>query len=1228
MGAITLPNFRTTADVTMNTRLKDGGVSIDWAGLTDIKAWLYSDVQKAIAGRCDVSINQADSTLLVCEYSANKPQYLGVNRLIVQAKYQGRTKTYDVPVFNFVSRTAAATGTVTIDEPTVDVEIVVEDVSSSILDAAILAALDAADKALAAKAAVEATEADVEEAEAARVAAESARVTAEAGRVAQAAADHAQAAQDHTLAGQDRTEVAEAISAAEAAVAAAVTAAEEAVNAAVSDAEDATAAATAAAGQADAKAALVQQRLDTADADHTRAGADHTQAGADHTLAGTDHATAAADHTQAGTDHSTAAADHTAAASDHTRAGQDHTQAAADHTQAGEDHTQAAADHAVMAGYDNRLSAVEGDVTELEAKVTDLESDFVEGELPETGHLAAYLPGSTIAAQANSRTAYFRAYSDRQYKISAKFTYTNTNWMAVGFFPGAVPPAVGDTVTVIHNFAGTESYELTYTPTEMGYIVIVENINGSVTGTNIKVESLIPPDYQGQIDSLGETLARTNVTLKEVKDAYQENNEIPVGGTMGGQASVSGKVFYHTATNYVNNYYPVVAHKECSIDVTATRTIATVGFVYFFAGSLPSTQQYTNIDEIIEPLVSGAYNIKYTPESDGYIFVLTSVSGSACCSGLTVKQQGDFIDFQSEINTANQRISLNEAKTEVLDEKVGELSAFTNKSDNYDARVAAYINANSGAFNAQDPSTNRFVRIYRARAGEKIRIYGNLSGGTNIYTFLAKSTKATIPVTGDTVQVLVAYPNPDIDQVIDVTEDCWYLIGFTGYWAENEEAGINWGFYRDDAIALKDSFALPKKIRAVVGDTIQMFKKSIFRGIDAETVDITTKCSVGRDFPRYFEYLPVSGDVGTKDFRILMKNYAGQIYDDKTIPLIVHATPSNPASMKRIAIFGDSLTQGGQFPVEVARRLLSNDVATETMPAGNGLTNLKFIGGMGDGNARYFGVGGWSWKSYATAGNPAFRFQVTGVTSIVKGAVYSNNGFQYTVMENNTTGGVGNILCSTSAATNVPSASGTLTKVSGNGDATITFTSAAADQQNPLWDADNEAVSFTRYLSNIGEDTVDCVVFLLGWNEMSPDKKDFSTMQGYMETVINALHEQYPSAIVKILGLQLPSLNGGLGTNYGANGGYADKFGIIKAVFNYNDFLQGFADDEDYSPFVEFVDVASQFDSENNMPEAEVQVNTRNSKTEFRGTNGVHPANPGYMQIADVLYRAIVHEYC
>ena len=132
----------------MNTRLKDGGVFIDWASLTDIKAWLYSDAQKAIAGRCDVSINQADSTKLVCTYSASKPQYLGVQRLIVQARYMGQTKTYDKPVFNFVWRTADQEGEqITIDDPVVDVDIVVEDTSSSILDAILAAAIKATEDA-------------------------------------------------------------------------------------------------------------------------------------------------------------------------------------------------------------------------------------------------------------------------------------------------------------------------------------------------------------------------------------------------------------------------------------------------------------------------------------------------------------------------------------------------------------------------------------------------------------------------------------------------------------------------------------------------------------------------------------------------------------------------------------------------------------------------------------------------------------------------------------------------------------------------------------------------------------------------------------------------------------------------------------------------------------------------------------------------------------------------
>jgi len=144
MGAITLPNFRTTADVRMDTKLKDGGVYIEWSSLTDIKAWIWSDAQKALAGRVDVSVDNGDATVLKCLYASTKPQYPGVNRLIVQVRYNGSLKTYDKPVFNFVPRTAEATGAITISDPEVTVEIEVTDMSSSILDNAIAAALAAA----------------------------------------------------------------------------------------------------------------------------------------------------------------------------------------------------------------------------------------------------------------------------------------------------------------------------------------------------------------------------------------------------------------------------------------------------------------------------------------------------------------------------------------------------------------------------------------------------------------------------------------------------------------------------------------------------------------------------------------------------------------------------------------------------------------------------------------------------------------------------------------------------------------------------------------------------------------------------------------------------------------------------------------------------------------------------------------------------------------------------
>ena len=144
MEIITLKNVRENSDITSKVRLKDGGMYIDWSDLSDIKAYIYSDVQKAIAGPCVVTVSGSDNTILNCDYSSQEPQYLGINRIVINAKYRGRTKTYDKAAFNIVPRTSNTSGDIVLDDPIVDLEIEVSDVSSSILERTIDAAIAAA----------------------------------------------------------------------------------------------------------------------------------------------------------------------------------------------------------------------------------------------------------------------------------------------------------------------------------------------------------------------------------------------------------------------------------------------------------------------------------------------------------------------------------------------------------------------------------------------------------------------------------------------------------------------------------------------------------------------------------------------------------------------------------------------------------------------------------------------------------------------------------------------------------------------------------------------------------------------------------------------------------------------------------------------------------------------------------------------------------------------------
>jgi lysophospholipase L1-like esterase len=148
----------------------------------------------------------------------------------------------------------------------------------------------------------------------------------------------------------------------------------------------------------------------------------------------------------------------------------------------------------------------------------------------------------------------------------------------------------------------------------------------------------------------------------------------------------------------------------------------------------------------------------------------------------------------------------------------------------------------------------------------------------------------------------------------------------------------------------------------------------------------------------------------------------------------------------------------------------------------------------------------------------------------------------------------------------------------------------------------------------------------LTWNGITPN---LSTALSYVsviaqaKTLLDVLHTDYPNAKVVIISPQLPSLNGGMGASYGATAIYSDTFGNVRSIFGLNLAYEALKAETGYSDYIEHINLAGQFDSENNMPEADVAVNSRSSKTEKRGTNGVHPATNGYYQIADAVYRSI-----
>ncbi|HII4461597.1 TPA: hypothetical protein ACY4SU_001860 [Clostridium perfringens] len=422
---------------------------------------------------------------------------------------------------------------------------------------------------------------------------------------------------------------------------------------------------------------------------------------------------------------------------------------------------------------------------------------------------------------------------------------------------------------------------------------------------------------------------------------------------------------------------------------------------------------------------------------------------------------------------------------------------------------------------------------------------------------------------------------------------------------------------------------LPDVITCVVGDTLQLFYRGLVEAVNPYNYDIRIRCRKGKAFTRYFELTPLTEDVGEYDFAIEVYNNAKILLAKAQCKLKVVNPLNSPSSPQNILCIGDSLTSGGFWCIEAKRRLLESGGE----PAGLNKTNINFIGTKRNQNCSFEGYGGWTWNSYLSKPNvlkeDIWVYCTHDKTTRDQHSIWQDaNGAKWkleTIEPNRLK------LTRVDAHTSpIPTAPGVLTHLQNAVNTNnISFTKCTVADANPFWDLETDRVDFKKYCQVHGFDKIDYVYTLLTWNGGRADMatiEDNKTVIEQAKTLIDFIHRDYPDAKIRIMGIPLPSLNGGTGANYGANGNYADMYGLIRGVFGLNLAYQEFANREGYKDFVEFINVSGQFDSENNMPAELVKVNTRSTKTELRGTNGVHPTMDGYYQIADVAYRQLVKD--
>ena len=414
---------------------------------------------------------------------------------------------------------------------------------------------------------------------------------------------------------------------------------------------------------------------------------------------------------------------------------------------------------------------------------------------------------------------------------------------------------------------------------------------------------------------------------------------------------------------------------------------------------------------------------------------------------------------------------------------------------------------------------------------------------------------------------------------------------------------------------------LPEKFDLVVGDTFQLFYRGVVLAPNPYVYNIVSVCSKGSNYPRYFEYTPE--EEGETELEIF-------VYDANRNRLgygktkLVATEPKKSSRPLNIMCLGASTTTHGEWAGEAFRRIAK----TGGTPEGLGFDNISFVGTCGSGEAKYEGYGGWNWDTYSSTSFGGIWFVSDhNKTNEDQHSLWKDDSGNTWKLETIDTGWLKFLRYGHNE--DKPE-SGKLTHLSNAvHKEDIIINRTVYEKESPFCNHDTGEIDFKTYMEKNNIDKIDAIYTFLGTNGIyeveNPKEDNCPATVKIAKEFIDIVHQQMPETKVKIMGICTHSVNGGCGANYGATLPYCDRFGLATYAMELNLQYEALSKEEKYKDFVEFVNVSGQLDAENAYPETEKPVNTRSSKIEMIGTNGVHPTYEGYMQIADAAFRNMVH---